>query len=166
MHLHIKKVQVLVPLCFHHNNSSSIVDLTTILVKFHFETFRNEFTHEDEIVLHFWNMKNLGDGYMWQFASHLHCGFMFPLPMASKTVSKPMNTFLGEMRSYVVNHYCLNVMCCIALESTIQSYVVWSLALNVTTNIFSWSSQAWLAFFFSSLFFFKQFLTKWLGFLQ
>jgi hypothetical protein len=29
---------------------------------------------------------------------------MFPLSMASKTVSSPMNTFLEEMRSYVVNH--------------------------------------------------------------
>ncbi|CAK9261010.1 unnamed protein product [Sphagnum jensenii] len=48
---------------------------------------------------------------------------MFPLPMASKMLSSPMNTFLGEMRSYVVNHSCLNVMCCVAPESTIQSYV-------------------------------------------
>jgi len=44
-HIHIKKVQVFVVSCLLHNNSSSIVDLTTILVKLHFETFRNEFTH-------------------------------------------------------------------------------------------------------------------------
>jgi hypothetical protein len=31
---------------------------------------------------------------------------------------------LGEMRSYVINHYCFNVMCCVAPESTIQSYMV------------------------------------------
>jgi hypothetical protein len=49
---------------------------------------------------------------------------MFPLPTAFKMVSSPMNTLLGEMRSYVVNHYCWNVMCYIALELTIQSYVV------------------------------------------
>jgi hypothetical protein len=64
VHLHIKKVQVLVLSCFHHNNSSSIIDLTTILVKLHFETFENEFTHENEIIFHFWNIKNLGDGYV------------------------------------------------------------------------------------------------------
>ncbi len=73
---------------------------------------------------------------------------MFPLPMASKTVSSPMDTLLGEMRSYVVNHSCSNVMCCVASELTIQSYVVWSSALNATTNTCSWSSQAWLTFFF------------------
>ncbi len=78
-HLHIKKVQVLVPSCFRHNNSSNIIDLTTILVKLHFETFENEFTHENETILHFWNMKNLGDGCVCQFASHLHCGFDVPL---------------------------------------------------------------------------------------
>ncbi len=36
--------------------------LTTILVKLHFETFGNEFTHGNETILHFWNMKNLGNG--------------------------------------------------------------------------------------------------------
>jgi hypothetical protein len=49
---------------------------------------------------------------------------MLPLPMASKTVSFPMNTFLWEMRLYVVNHYCLNFMCCVTPKSIIQSYVV------------------------------------------
>jgi hypothetical protein len=49
---------------------------------------------------------------------------MFPLPMASKTVSSPMNTLLGEMRSYVVNHSCSNVMCYVAPKLSIQSYVV------------------------------------------
>jgi hypothetical protein len=34
-----------------HNNSSNIVDLTTILVKLHFETFGNEFTHGNGIIL-------------------------------------------------------------------------------------------------------------------
>jgi len=72
---------------------------------------------------------------------------MFPLHMAFKTVSSPMNTLLGEMRSYVVNHSCSNVMCCVAPKSTIQSYVVWSLALNVVTNIYWWSSKAWFIFF-------------------
>jgi len=78
-HLHIKKVQVLVPSCFCHNNSSSIVNPITILVKLHFKTFENEFTHRHETILHFWNMKNLGDGCVWQFASHLHYGFDVPL---------------------------------------------------------------------------------------
>jgi len=73
---------------------------------------------------------------------------MFPLLMTSKTVSSPMNTLLGEMRSYMVNHYYWNAMCCIAPKSTIHSYVVWSLAFNAPTNIYSWSSQAWLVFFF------------------
>jgi len=78
-HLHIKKVQVLVPSCFCHNNSSSIINPITILVKLHFKTFENEFTHRHETILHFWNMKNLGDGCVWQFASHLHYGFDVPL---------------------------------------------------------------------------------------
>jgi hypothetical protein len=45
---------------------------------------------------------------------------MLPLLMASKTMSSPMNTFLGEMCSYVVNNSCWNVMCYIAPESTIH----------------------------------------------
>jgi hypothetical protein len=49
---------------------------------------------------------------------------MFPLAMASKMVASPMNTLLGEMRSYVVNRSCLNVMCYVAAESIIQSYMV------------------------------------------
>jgi len=61
-HLHIKKVQVLVPSCLRHNNSLSIVNLITILVKLYFETFENKFTHGNEIIFHFWDMKNLGDG--------------------------------------------------------------------------------------------------------
>jgi hypothetical protein len=79
MHFHLKKVKVLVPSCFCHNNSSSIVDLTTIFVKLHFETLKNEFIHGDETIFHFWNMKNLSDGCKWQFAFHLHCGFDVPL---------------------------------------------------------------------------------------
>jgi len=78
-HVFAHQVQILVPSCFRHNNSSNIIDLTTILVKFHFETFRNEFTHRNDIIFHFWYMKNLGDGCMWQFGSHLHCGFNVPL---------------------------------------------------------------------------------------
>jgi hypothetical protein len=27
-----------------------------------FETFGNEFIYKNEIIIHFWNMKNLGDG--------------------------------------------------------------------------------------------------------
>ncbi len=90
-HIQIKKVQVLVPSCLRHNNSSSIIDLTTILVKLHFETFGNEFTHENENILHFWNMKNLGDGCVCQLASHLHCGFDVPIGNNLKT-SKKCNT--------------------------------------------------------------------------
>jgi len=123
-HIHIKKVQVIVPLCLCHNNSSNIVDLTTILVKLHFETFRNEFTHGNEIILHFWNMKNLGDGCVSQFASHLHCGFDVPFANGLQNGVIAMNTLLGKMRSYMLNHSCLNVMCWVAPESTIQSYVV------------------------------------------
>ncbi len=63
-HLHIKKVQVLVPSCLRHNNSSSIVHLIIVFIKLHFETFKNEFTHINKIIFHFWNMKNLGDGYV------------------------------------------------------------------------------------------------------
>jgi hypothetical protein len=79
MHLHIKKEQVLIPSCLRHNNSLSIVDLTTIFIELHFETFRNEFIHQNEIILHFWEIKNLGDGCVCQLASQLHCGFYVPL---------------------------------------------------------------------------------------
>jgi hypothetical protein len=52
-HLHIKKVQILVPSCFCHNNSLSVANLKTILVKLRFETFENEFTHKNETIIHF-----------------------------------------------------------------------------------------------------------------
>jgi len=49
-----------------------------IFVKLHFETFGNEFTHQNEIIFHFWNMKNLGDGCV-LIRLPLHCGFDAPL---------------------------------------------------------------------------------------
>jgi hypothetical protein len=58
----IEKIQVLLPLCFRHNNSMGIIDLTTILVKLHFQALRNEFANKNETILHFGNMKNLSDG--------------------------------------------------------------------------------------------------------
>jgi len=78
VHLHIKKVQVLI---------SSLLPQQLLEHRWPYNhpcqqiplwNFSNEFTHKDEIILHFWYMKNLGDGCMWQFASHLHCGFDVP----------------------------------------------------------------------------------------
>jgi len=58
----VEKIQVLMPSCLRHNDFMDIVHLTTILVKFHFQVFQNEFANKNETIFHFGNMKNLSDG--------------------------------------------------------------------------------------------------------
>ncbi len=77
------------------------------------------------------------DGCVCQLASHLHCGFDSPLANGLQ------NDVIDHEHPPWGNafvHSCSNVMCYIAPELTIQSYVVWLLAFNASTNICSWSS--------------------------
>ncbi len=78
LNINIEKIQVLLPLCFRHNGSMGIVHLTTILVKLHCETLRNEFVNINEIIFHFGNMKNLSDGCKQDSTSNLHYGLDAP----------------------------------------------------------------------------------------
>jgi hypothetical protein len=102
---------------------------------------------------------------VWQFTSDLHCGFDVPLANALQNgvithEHPPWGNGLVCGKPFLFECHVLR---CTRIDNLI--IVVWSLALNATINICSWSSQVWLAFFFSSFFVFKQFITKCLGFL-
>ncbi len=55
-----------------------IVHLTTILIKFHFQAFLNEFVNENDTIFHSGNVKNLSDGCKQHLNSNLHCGLDVP----------------------------------------------------------------------------------------
>ncbi len=91
----VKKIQVLLPSCFNHDRSTDIVHLTTILVKLHFQAFRNKFANRNETIIHFGNMKNLSDSCKQHFTSNLHHGLYVPFKM----MSFPMYTLHRTMDS-------------------------------------------------------------------
>jgi hypothetical protein len=165
-HIHIKKVQVFVASCLLHNNSLSIVDLTTILVKLHFETFKIEFIHRNETILHFWNMKNLGDGCVREFASHLHCGFDVPLANGVQNgvithEHRPWgNVFVGGKPFLFECH----VLRCTKIDNPIIHGMIISTQCHNKHLLVIFTSL--ISFSFSSFFFFKQIFTKCPGFLQ
>ncbi len=76
--LTLRRYKFFFPSCFCHHDSMDIVHLITILVKLHFQAFRNEFTNGNETIFHFRNMKNLSDGSKRHFTSNLYCGLWTP----------------------------------------------------------------------------------------
>jgi len=98
-----------------------IVNLITILVKLHFQAFRNEFANENETILHFGNMKNLNDGCKQHSISNLQCGLDVPFANGLQNgvishVHHPWNN--GFISGEPLLFKC-HVLCCVGIDDPI-----------------------------------------------
>ncbi len=146
----IENIQVLFLSCFRPNNSISIVHLTTILVKLHFQALRNEFANRNEIILHFGNMKNLSDGCKQHSTSNLHCGFDAPFAngLQSGVISHVHLSWNNGFISGEPLSFKCHVLCCTRIDDLIICHMIISTQGNNKHLFLIFTSLVFFFFFF------------------